>query len=139
MIGPLVLSGLAALFAWSAGQSVEMTIPDPDRYRDSSDGLYLIVALVMGCIAALCVIAALHLWAMSLSGRVRLRLIPAFAYLLVPGLLASALPYEGWINSWGTLNSVGYVINALVIGICVCLAWLTARRFGNERASSTHG
>jgi hypothetical protein len=122
----VILSALAVLFAWGAGQEIEMTIPDPDRYRASADYLYREGAVQLGVIGALFALGAVYVLARIIRGRKSWRL-PAAAYVLIPVSLASALPYEGWIDSHGSLDSFGYVINLLLIAAAVDLIWLTVR------------
>jgi hypothetical protein len=128
----VMLSALAVLFIWGAGQEIEMTIPDPDRYRDSADYLYREGAFYLGANGALLALGALYVLARTIRGRRSWRL-PLSAYVLIPVLLASALPYEGWIDSHGSFDSFGYVINTFLIGIAVALTWLTIRSLERER------
>jgi hypothetical protein len=128
----LLLSALAALFIWGAGQELEMTIPDPDRYRDSADYLYREGAFYLGAIGALLTLGALYVLARMIRGRRSWRL-QLSAYALIPVLPASALPYEGWIDSHGSFDSFGYFINAVLIGAAIGLTWLTIRTLESER------
>jgi hypothetical protein len=128
----VLLSALAVLFIWGAGQELEMTIPDPDRYRDSADYLYREGAFYLGAIGALLALGALYVLAGIVRGRRSWRL-PHSAYLLIPVLLASALPYEGWIDSHGSYDSFGYFTNALFIAAAIALTWLTIRSLEAER------
>jgi hypothetical protein len=65
----VLLSALAILFIWSAGQEIEMTIPDPDRYRDSADYLYREGAFYLGAIGALFALGAIYVLARIVRGR----------------------------------------------------------------------
>lgn len=108
-----------------------MTIPDPDRYRDSADYLYRESAFQSGAIGALLALGAVYALAGTIRGRRSWRL-PLAAFVLIPVLIASAMPYEGWIDSHGSFDSFGYFINALLIGAAFALTWLTIRNLNQE-------
>jgi hypothetical protein len=118
----LFLSLCAVLGAYGAGQGINQALPG--HYHDSDPSVYRADGFLWGACSALFAVGALYLLARIIGGDVRLRL-PLSAYALVAALVASAMPYEGWIDATGFFDSVGYSINVLLIGLTIALAQIT--------------
>jgi hypothetical protein len=123
----LLTLGLGAVLGiFAAGHFVEMTLPG--HYRDSPARAYRNAAFYWGAFGALCGLATLYLAAGLVRGRDSWR-VPPSGLALIAVLLASVMPYEGWIGS------IGYAVNALLGGLAIALAWLTSQSLSREKAT----
>jgi hypothetical protein len=126
----LFLSLCAVIGAYGAGQGFNEALPD--HYHDSDPSVYRFFGFLWGGCGALFAVGALYLLARIVGGDVQLRL-PLSAYALVAALIASTMPYEGWIDASGFFDSVGYAINALLIGLTIVLVQVTMRDLERQR------
>ena len=95
---------------YAAGQGFNEALPG--HYHDSDPSVYRFDGFLFAGCGALFAVGALWLLARIIGGNRALRL-PLSAYALVePALVASGLPYEGWIDANGSFNSVGYSITS---------------------------
>jgi O-antigen/teichoic acid export membrane protein len=127
------LLALCTLFSvYGAGQGFNKALPG--HYHDSDPSVYRFDGFLFTGCAALFAMGALWLLARIIGGDKALRL-PLSAYVLVAVLVASGLPYEGWIDASGSWNSVGYSINIVLIGLTVALTQVTVSSLRRQKES----
>jgi hypothetical protein len=112
----LAVAALGCIF--TAGDFLERALPG--HPRDTSAEALRNAALYSAGFGVLFALAALYLGAGLIRGSATWR-VPLSGFLMIPVLLASSLPYDGWIGSGAV------AINLLLLMVAIALAWATVR------------
>jgi hypothetical protein len=125
---------LCALYsAFGAGQEFNLALPG--HYHDSDPSVYRADGFLFAGLCPLFALGALYLLARIVGGARRL-CVPMSGVAMIAALTASLLPYEGWIDATGFLDSVGYSINLLLIGLTVALAQMTVMSLKRQKVAA---